>query len=75
MKIKIKLISLGGGFGDVYSAFSIKDETEVCLKIINIEKMELNYKLNQLKDYQKDLNNEINLLKNLSFNNNSVKYF
>ena len=70
----LKLIT-SGTYGDVYSAFSIKDETEVCLKKINLEKMKLNYEQNELKDYQQDLNNEINLLKLLSYNNNSVKYF
>ena len=70
----LKLIS-SGGYGDIYSAYSIKDETEICLKKINIEKMKLNYELNELKDYQKDLNNEIKILNLLSYNKNSVKYF
>ena len=70
----LKLIS-SGSYGDIFSAYSIKDETEICLKKINIEKMKLNYELNELKDYQQDLNNEINILKSLSYNKNSVKYF
>jgi len=70
----LKLIS-SGSYGDVYSAFSIKDEIEVCLKKINLEKMKLNYEQNELKDYQQDLNNEIDLLELLSYNNNSVKYY
>ena len=70
----LKLIS-SGSYVDVYSAFSLKDEAEVCLKKINLEKMKLNYELNELKDYQQDLNNEINILQMLSFNNNSVKYY
>ena len=70
----LKLISLGS-YGDIYSAYSIKDETEICLKRINIEKMKLNYQLNELKDFQNDLNNEINILKSLSYNENSVKYY
>ena len=37
--------------------------------------MKLNYEQNELKDYQQDLNNEINLLKLLSYYYNSVKYF
>ena len=57
----------------IYSAYSIKDETEICLKKINKEKMKLNYELNGLKDYQQDLNNEINILKSLSYNKSSVR--
>jgi len=37
--------------------------------------MKLNYQLNELKDFQNDLNNEINILKYLSYNKNSVKYY
>ena len=70
----LKIIS-SGGYGDVYSAYSIKDETEICLKRINLEKMKLNYQSNELEDYKKDLNNEINILKLLSYNQNSVKYY
>ena len=57
----LKLIS-SGGYGDIYSAYSIKDKIEVCLKKINIEKMRLNYELNNLENYQQNLNNEINIL-------------
>ena len=70
----LKLIS-SGSYGDVYSAYSIKDKIEVCLKKINIEKMRLNYELNNLENYQQDLNNEINILELLSYNNNSVKFY
>ena len=64
-----------GGYGDVYSAYSIKDKKEICLKKINIEKMHIIYRQNELSNYQKDLDNEIYILKLLSFNNNSVKYY
>jgi hypothetical protein len=67
----LKLIS-SGSYGDIYSAYSIKDKIEVCLKKINIEKMKLNYELNNLENYQKDLDNEINILNILSDNKNSV---
>ena len=49
----IKLIS-SGLFGNIYSAYSIKDSKEVCLKKINLEKMKLNYQMNELKDYKTD---------------------
>ena len=70
----LKLIS-SGSYGDIYSAYSIKDKIEVCLKKINIEKMKLNYESNNLENYQKDLDNEINILDILSDNKNSVKFF
>ena len=37
--------------------------------------MKKNYEENELKDFQQDLNNEINILKLLSSNENSVKYY
>jgi regulator of RNase E activity RraB len=67
----LKLIS-SGSYGDIYSAYSIKDKIEVCLKKINIEKMKLNYESNNLENYQKDLDNEINILDILSDNKNSI---
>jgi hypothetical protein len=69
----LKLIS-SGSYGDIYSAYSIKDKIEVCLKKINIEKMKLIYESNNLENYQKDLDNEINILDILSDNKNSVKF-
>jgi len=63
-----------GSYGDIYSAFSIKDKIEVCLKRINLEKMRLNYKKNELNNYKKDLRREINITKLLSDNENSLKY-
>lgn len=48
-----------GGYGDVYSAYSIKDKKEICLKKINIEKMKIIYRQNELSNYKKDLDNEI----------------
>ena len=70
----MNLIS-SGSYGDEYSAYSIKDKTEVCLKKINKEKMKLNYQQNELNDYLNDLNNEIRILKLLSHNENSLKYY
>ena len=37
--------------------------------------MKINYYENNIKDYQNDLNNEIKILKLLSFNKNSIEYF
>jgi serine/threonine protein kinase len=70
----LKLLS-SGSYSDIYSAFSIKDKIEVCLKRINLEKMRLNYQKNELKNYEKDLAREINITKLLSNNENSLKYF
>ena len=66
-----------GGYGTLYSAFSIKDKTNICLKKINIKNMENQYKENGYpdKNYLKDLNNEIEILKLLSPYENSVKYY
>ena len=69
----LKLLSTGN-FSDIYSAFSIKDKIEVCLKRINLEKMKLNYQKNELNNYKKDLVREINITKLLSENENSLKY-
>ena len=70
----IKLIKTGA-YGKIYSAYSLQDKEEVCLKRIDIEEMKKNYEENQLKDFQQDLNNEINILKLLSSNENSVMYY
>ena len=70
----IKLIS-AGAYGKIYSAYSIKDKEEICLKRIDIEAMKKNYEENELRDFQQDLYNEINILKLLSYNENSVKYY
>ena len=70
----LKLIS-SGNFGDVFFAHNIQDKEEFCLKKINIEKMKLFYEQNKLKGYERDLDNEIKILKILSYNKNSVKYF
>ena len=69
----LKLLSVGS-YGDIYSAFSIKNKIEVCLKKINLEKMKLNYQINELNNYKKDLRREINITKILSNNDNSLKY-
>jgi len=52
----LQLISKGT-FGEVYSAYNIKEEKDICLKKINIEAMKLIYENNNLKDYQRDLDN------------------
>ena len=54
-----------GGFGEIYSSYSIKDDKEVCLKRINIELMRDKYEnLEYPEDsYERDLNNEIEILK------------
>ena len=70
----IKLL-YSGLFGNIYSAYNIKDKKEVCLKKINLEKMKLNYQMNELKDYKTDINNEIEILQTLNFKNNSVEYY
>ena len=66
-----------GGYGLVYSAYSIKDRKEVCIKKINIDEMKLNYELNEFREhsYLKDLHNEKQILKLLSWNKNSLKYY
>ena len=69
-----KLIS-ESSYGDIYSAFSIKDKEEICLKKINIDKMKILYQQKGLNDFQNDLNNEINILKDLSYYKNSVTYY
>ena len=71
---KLSLIS-NGAYGEIYSAYSIKDKKDLCLKIINLEKMKIDYAQNGIKDYRKDLENEIKILKRLSFYKNSVEYF
>ena len=66
-----------GGYGKIYSAYSIKDKIDICLKKIDINYMEHLYKNNNYPDnnYLKDINNEIEILKLLSPNKNSVKYY
>jgi serine/threonine protein kinase len=62
-------------YGKVYSAYSTKDNAEVCLKYIDTELMELDYKKNNLKDYKNDLINEIIILTAFSDYENSVKFY
>ena len=66
-----------GAYGALFSAYSIKDKKDICLKKIDINLMEHNYNNNSYpeKSCFKDLNNEIDILKLLSFHKNSVKYF
>ncbi len=66
-----------GGYGTLYSTYSKKDEINICLKKIDINLMEHNYNNNLYpeKNCIKDINNEIEILKLLSFHKNSVKYF
>jgi hypothetical protein len=70
----LKLLS-SGAYGNIYSAYSIKDKKEVCLKKINLEKMKLNYQINELNDFKNDINNEIKILQTLNFKANSVEYY
>ena len=62
-------------YGKVYSAFSTKDNEEVCIKIIDTEQMEFDYEENNIKDYRSDLINEIIILTTFSDYENSVKYY
>ena len=66
-----------GAYGTIYSAYSIKDNKEICLKRINIDQMKIDYENCKFpKDsYKKDLNNEIKILKLLSLYRNSVEYY
>ena len=62
-------------YGKVYSAYSTKDNTEVCIKIIDTELMQLDYENHNLKDYKDDLINEIIILTTFSDYENSVKFY
>jgi serine/threonine protein kinase len=62
-------------YGKVYSAHSIKDNEEVCIKIIDTEQMQFDYEENNLKDYRSDLINEIIILTTFSDYENSVKFY
>jgi len=62
-------------FGEISSAYSIKDEMEVCLKVIHTEHMKFDYKINNSKDYRIDLNNEILILTLFADEKNSVNYY
>jgi len=65
-----------GAYEDIYSAYSKKDRLYLCLKCINLSKMESEYKKNNFnKSYQNDLNNEIAILKLFSHYSNSLKYY
>ncbi len=66
-----------GEYTKLYSAFSIKDKIDLCLKKINLNYMESHYKKNGYPEnnYLKDLKNEIEILKLLSPYENSVKYY
>ena len=62
-------------YSKIYYAYSKKDGKEVCLKKIDIEVMKKMYERLQIKDYKRDLNNEINILSILSGNENSVEFY
>ena len=64
-------------YGTLYYAFSSKDNIDVCLKQINIEYMEKYYNYLGYKDINclEHLNNESELRKSLSFNENCVKFY
>ena len=59
----------------MYSAYSVKDNEEVCIKIIDTEQMQFDYEENNIKDYKGDLINEIMILTTFSDFENSVKYY
>ena len=62
-------------YGKVYTAYSTKDNAEVCIKIIDTELMQLDYENHNLKDYKDDLINEIIILTTFSDFENSVKFY
>ena len=64
-------------YGTLYCAFSKKDNIDVCLKKINIQNMEQYYKNLGYKEinYLEHLNNENELRKLLSINENCVKFY
>ena len=62
-------------FGDLYNAYSTQDEEEVFIKKINKEKIKIIYEQNYFQNYMNDLNNEIEIIKNLSFHPNSLKFY
>ena len=66
-----------GAYGTLYSAYNIKDGNDICLKKIDINYMVRQYNNNSYPENScfKDLNNEIEILKLLSSQKNSVKYF
>ena len=74
--INLKEISKGG-CGTLFSADSIKTNTEICLKKIDITYLKDLYKINNYpeENYLKDIDNEIKILKLLSPSINSVKYY
>ena len=66
-----------GGFTKIYSSFNIKNNQEVCLKKINLQNMTYEYKQRGFPEdsYERDLKNEIEILKLFSDKKNSVKYY
>lgn len=71
---KKKLIA-ATNYGKVYSAYSLKDNADVCIKIIDTELMQLDYENHNLTDYRNDLINEIIILTTFSDYENSVKLY
>ena len=61
--------------GMLKEIYSIKDNEEVCIKIIDTELMQLDYENHNLKDYKDDLINEIIILTTFSDYENSVKFY
>ena len=70
-----KKIIAATNYGKVYSAYSTKDNAEVCIKLIDTELMQLDYENHNLKDYKDDLINEIIILTTFSDYENSVKFY
>ena len=68
--IELDFISQGG-YGKIYSAYSIKDKAEVCIKKISIDSMKFFFGDN----FSKYLNREIYILQSLKGYKNSVYYY
>ena len=72
----IKKYINSGAYGDIFLAFSQKENIFVCLKYINLDKMKSSYKKNEInKSYTIDIENEISLLQLFSEYENSLKYY
>ena len=68
--IEIDYISKGA-YGEIYKAYSIKDEKEVCLKKINLDNMKKAYN-NYYLEY---IYREIHILKSLNKYKSSIHYY
>ena len=65
-----------GEFTEIHKAYSKKDGQDICLKRINLDKMEAYYqKCKYNKSYVSDIESEINALKKFSDYENSLKFY